>query len=246
MADALYVAWQDQTTRTWHTVARLRRANDEYEFVFTRGAERLRRVPSELFKLDVRKRYRSSELIPLFRNRLLSRSRADYHKISDWLNLSGEEDEFGTLMKFGLIPGTDSILVYPEPTVGNNGYSLEFFIHGLRHMHPDANEMCRQMKSGSRLLPLLDVQNPVDPNAVALRCPESTILIGYVPAFYAADFRDLLSRPTVAKNARIVLVKNNTDAPEQLRLLCKIEAPAPVGFRALNSEAHQPLFDEAA
>ncbi|MFN3347479.1 HIRAN domain-containing protein [Pseudorhodoplanes sp.] len=246
MANALYVAWQDQTSRTWHTVARLRRVKDEYEFVFTRGAERLRNVPSELFRMDVRKRYRSNELIPLFRNRLLSSSRTDYHKISNWLNLSGEEDEFGTLMKFGLIPGTDSILIYPEPTLVNNNYALEFFVHGLRHMHRDAINLCRLMNPGERLLPLLDVQNPFDPNAVALRCPENTIIIGYVPTFYAADLRDLLSRPTVARNARIVIVKNNTDAPEQLRLLCKIEAVAPAGFRALSSEDHQPLFDEAA
>ena len=246
MANALYVAWQDQTTRAWHTVARLRRVKDEYEFVFTRGAERLRNVPFDLFKMDVHKRYRSNDLIPLFRNRLLSRSRSDYRKIANWLNLSGEEDEFHTLTKFGLIPGTDSILIYPEPEINSNKYLLEFFVHGIRHMHSDALALCGQIKDGDRILPLLDVQNPIDPNAVALRCREQTLIIGYVPTFYASDLKEILSQSKVAKSAQITVVRNNEDAPEQLRLLCRFEAPVPAGFRALNSESHQPLFDEAA
>jgi hypothetical protein len=112
-----YVAWQNQATRVWHTVARLSRSKAGYELVFTRGIASLPAIPFDLFRMDVKRRYSSDELFPLFRNRLPSRSRADFRKIAQWLNVMEGEDEFDLLSKFGLIPGTDSLLVYPEPTV---------------------------------------------------------------------------------------------------------------------------------
>src|SRR3954466_2236151 len=169
MVDNLYLAWQDTETRAWHTIARLRRKNGEYELVFTHGVERLRSVPSDLFRMDVRQRYASAELLPVFKNRLPSKSRADFAKMASWLDLRGGESEFDLLTRFGLIPGTDSILVYPEPEIIDGRYRLEFFVHGIRHMHKDALSLCDGLKPGDRLLPVLDIQNPVDPNAVAVR-----------------------------------------------------------------------------
>ena len=82
--------------------------------------------------------------------------------------MCGDEDEFVLLSKCGLIPGTDSVLVYPEPGLSEGRYQLEFFVHGIRHMHSSASKWCEEVEQGERLFPLLDVQNPVDPNAVAL------------------------------------------------------------------------------
>jgi hypothetical protein len=242
----LYVAWQNQATRAWHTVARLNRTKTGYELVFTRGVASLPTIPSDLFRMDVRERYSSDELFPLFRNRLPSRSRSDVPKMAHWLNVTGGEDEFDLLSKFGLIPGTDSLLVYPEPELISGTYGLEFFVHGVGHLQKDAMELCGDLRVGERLLPLLDVQNPVDPNAVAIRCVNHPVLVGYVPTFYAPDFRQLLSQPRLAAKAQLTVVRFNEDAPNQLRLLCRFECPVPQGFRALNSETHQPMIDEAA
>jgi len=115
--------------------------------------------------------------------------------------VTGSEDEFGLLSKFGLIPGTDSLLVYPEPDVISGTYALEFFVHGIRHMHKASMELCSTLRSGERLLPLLDVQNPVDPNAVAIRYIDPPVLVGYVPTFYSTDFRQLLLQPRLATKA---------------------------------------------
>ena len=246
MARDLYVAWQDQASRTWHTIARLRRTGDEYEFVFTRGVKRLSSIPLDLFRMDVTKRYRSTELTPLFRNRLLSRSRKDFSKISHWLNLRGDESDFDLLSKFGLIPGTDSILIYPSPETQENQYFIEFFVHGIRHMSADMVTQCDQVIEGARLLPLLDVQNPIDPNAIALRAEDDTRLMGYMPAFYASDIRSILSDAQSAKSARITVVRNNKDAPIQLRLLCRFQATVTEDFLSLNTDVHRPLLEEAA
>jgi HIRAN domain len=214
--------------------------------MFTKGAARLGSIPTDLFNLDINRLYRSNELIALFRNRLPSRNRADFLKIAEWLNLRGDESEFELLAKFGLIPGTDSILVYPEPDIVSGTYSLEFFLHGIRHMHADAAATCDALESGQRLLPILDVQNPVDPNAVALRTEKDSLMLGYVPAFYADDFRRLLSQPKIASAARVNVVRNNRNAPIQLRILCKFQSPVPAGFQALDSDAHKPFLLEAA
>ena len=97
-------------------------------------------------------------------------------KMARWLNLGGDEDEFGLLSKFGLVPGNDAILVYPEPSIEGSSYQLEFFVHGIRHMHVDVLRLADNIQSGERLLPLLDVQNPVESCAVALRSVNAPIL----------------------------------------------------------------------
>ena len=180
------------------------------------------------------------------RKSLFGRRRRISLRLANWLNLRGNEEEFEALAKFGLIPGTDSILVYPEPQVSLGMYRLEFFVHGIRHMHEHADLLCKDMNEGDRLLPLLDVQNPVDPNAIALRCTSNTILLGYAPAFYSADLRRILSDQQLAGGARIKIVRNNVDAPVQMRLLCRIEAAVPSTFRALDTDVHKPIFEYAA
>lgn len=237
----VYAAWQDETSRSWHTIGRLTRLKNEYEFVFTKGSSILGAMPKTLFGMDTFNVYRSSDLLPLFKNKLPSRNRPDYSQMANWLNLTGQEQDFELLSKFGLIPGTDSILVYPEPDVVLGRYSLEFFVHGVRHMQPDAFEWCKDAQAGARLLPLLDVQNPVDPDAVALRPDKKNVLLGYVPSFYASDFRKILSDPRNVETARIKVLKCNNDASPQLRLLCRFEATVPQTFRALDTEAHQPI-----
>jgi hypothetical protein len=200
----------------------------------------------ELFRMNVKKRYISDELFPIFKNRLPSRRRDDFGKMAEWLNLKGTEDEFELLSGFGLIPGGDSFLVYPEPEVVSGTYRLEFFIHGIRNMSPNSMESFSKVKTGERLLPLLDVQNPADENAVAFRPVDLPVLIGYVPSFYAADLRELLSQPRLAARAQLSVIRPNEDAPYQLRLLCRFECPVPHGFLALNSHAHRPMLEQAA
>jgi hypothetical protein len=121
--------------------------------------------------------------------------------------------------------------------MSHGAYRLEFFVHGIRHMHKDVLSWCDDLEVGGRLLPLLDVQNPADVRAVALRGDNNTILVGYVPGFYALNVRKLLIDESVCPHVRITVVRNNSGAPLQLRLLCRVEAPLPDGFDALPSEA---------
>jgi hypothetical protein len=235
----LYAAWQDER-RSWHTIGRLSRIRDQYDFVFTKGAKVLGRMPKDLLGMNVDQTYRSSDLFALFKNKLPSRSRPDFRQMSQWLNLTGDETDFDLLSKFGLIPGTDSTLVYPEPELVDGRYAVEFFVHGIRHMEEAALKWTEACAPGDRLLPMLDVQNPMDASAVTLRPESKCILIGYVPAFYATDFYRILSDPKCVEEARVTVLKSNPSAPPQLRLLCRFETPAPKSFIPLNTDEHEP------
>lgn len=243
MVDRLFVAWQDDATRKWHTVARLTRTDDGYYLVFTKGVKHLKTIPFDLFRMEPRFQYRFDKLIPMFTNKIPPRSRGDFEKMANWLGANKFENDFELLAKFGLIPGTDSILVYPEPTVQNGKFQLDFFVHGIRHMHKDVLDWCEKLEVGGHLLPLLDVQNPVDVCAVALRSENDTILVGYVPTFYASDVKRILSDEVSCASATIQVVRNNHDAPIQLRLLCRFEASVPDGFKAMDTDVHRPYIE---
>jgi hypothetical protein len=242
----LFLAWQNPETRGWHTFARLQKFKNDYELMFTRGADHIKAIPLDMLGLNAKKRYLSSDLLPIFRNRLPSRRRSDFEKMSNWLALTGEESEIDLLARFGLIAGVDGVLIYPAPDLIDGLYSLKFFVHGIRHMHPAATVVCRDIKAGDQVLPMLDVQNPVDPDAVALRCGDPAMMVGYVPSFYAGDIRKLLLDDGVRQNAKIRVVRNNFDAPVQIRLLCQFESPVFERFRPLDTESHQPLLAEVA
>jgi hypothetical protein len=252
---SVFVAWQDLASREWHTVARLSQVEDHFELGFTRGADRVGDIARRLFNSPLEQNYYSDQLTALFRNKIPPRSRSDFRKMAHWLNLTGDESDFELLGKFGLIPGTDGLLVYPSPKVESGRYSVEFFVHGIRHTHGEAEahhlhgdvlKWCSEIEPGDRLCPLLDVQNPADANAVALRAENGTILIGYVPRFYAADIRAIVGRPAFARTATITVLKNNHDAPLQMRLLCRFSASVPEDFRALDDSDHQMKVEVAA
>lgn len=171
---------------------------------------------------------------------MLSTNRADYKKIADWVGIAPEDNEFDRLYKFGLIPGSDSMLFYAAPDVSEGKYKLNFFVHSIKYMHNDAKSWCLEASPGSKLCPLLDVQNCADTNAVALKCPTDNVIIGYVPAFYARDLKIIFSNEDCARRAEILVSKNNRDAPDQLKLMCELVTPVPAGFVSLDTQEHTP------
>ena len=131
--------------------------------------------------------------------------------MAKWLNVTGDEDGFA--LPQNLDSSRARILcLYPEPDIISGTYTVDFFLHGIRHMHPEALHLCGPVKPGERLLPLLNVQIPsTQRHGRSLR--RSTGLTGYVPIFYAADFRQLLSEPLTAAEAQLTVVRFKRNAP---------------------------------
>lgn len=243
MIKKIYLAQQNESTRRWTTIAALERVNDGYHLFFTNGVSTTNSFSHELFKMDVYRTYYFRDLIPLFSNRIPSRQRLDYARMSSWLNMSGDESTFEKLAKFGLITGTDGILFYPEPNVSNGRLELEFFVHGIRHVNPAADPACQGLQVGERLKLMLDVQNAADTNAVAIRSEREAMLLGYVPAFYAYDVGSMLRSPEAKLHPVLTVARVNDDAPVQLRLLCRLTAEVGADYRPLDTPEHKQVAE---
>lgn len=237
----LFVSWQDPVSRLWHVVGRLTRARGEYRFTYTRGAKASRFfVPfGQMAQLDTE--YRSRELLPLFSNRVLPKSRPDYDEYLQWLELSPlDADPLVVLGRTGGLKTTDSLSMYPVPKPDIEGnYRVLFFCHGLRHVAEPALQRILQLQRGDRLYPMLDVQNANDHHAIALRSDAPAALLGYCPRFFVRDFATLAR---VTKDAAsISVIRVNNDAPIQLRLLCEFRSLWPDNFSPCEGDEFKSL-----
>ncbi|MHC5731325.1 MAG: DNA-binding protein, partial [Nostoc sp.] len=123
------------------------------QFVYTQGVKEAEeksafKALSSFPRLD--EIYTSTQLFPVFANRLMSRSRPDYSSFIEWLNIPNDEnDPITILARSGGERETDSLAVFPCPEVDEQGqYHLYFFLHGLRHLPSSAIERINQLEFG--------------------------------------------------------------------------------------------------
>lgn len=238
----LYLAWQDPVDRMWRTVGRLTLDNGKYKFVYTKGAKNAPRFSTfgGMKKLD--QPYESTELFPVFANRLLSERRPEYEDYLKWANLS-RHDITGVLSATGGKRVTDSFRVFPKPEpTPEERYEVTFFAHGLRYFPEEARRRVDALQAGERLYLMPDPQNEYDPMAILLRTGDPLFLAGYCPRFFATDFKQLLQLNP--DQPAVVVIRVNRDAPLQMRLLCRLSSPWPAGFETCSGEEYKPLVEE--
>ena len=239
---ALFIAWQDATSRRWAPVGRLTRENGVYRFVYTRGAKEISNFRPFGRMQDLHKVYQSEELFPLFANRVLAKNRPEYQDYMKWLGLSeAQYDELEELARTGGLRATDSLEIFPcpEPTKGKN-YEVYFFCRGLRHQHEENRERARQLKKGVQLFLMQDLQNPHDDMALLMRTSDPITLVGYAPRYYSAEFTQLIKFNGPEK-VKVTVAQVNSDAPEQYRILCKLASPWPLNFSPCTNEQFKAL-----
>ncbi len=248
---AVFLAWQDSESRTWFPIAQLSfSAEGLYRFVYTGGFEDARRqaglTPLIGFP-DERQVYESTELFPLFKNRIMSRSREEYKSYVTRLDLPEEGPALSLLARSAGRRSTDSFEIFPHPLVqgaaGKARYMIDFFVHGIRHMPASAAQRAMRLRPQERLPLMPDAQNPEDPHAVALRT-EDKVLLGYVPRYYCADLEAL--RQTHAQAIVSVVRVNPEPAPVQQRVLVHLDAPWTALTPPFNQAQYQPIAALAA
>lgn len=242
MALKLYLVWIDPYSRRCLPVGQLSRDQDDFRFVYTKGAQASKGfVPFGRMK-DLHAVYVAKELFPLFANRLLSRSRPEYRDFLTWLALDpGDDDALALLAKSGGARATDALQVFPcpEPTAENT-FVGEFFSHGIRHLPPAARDRIKDLRPGERLFLTQDLQNPSDQRALLMRTGDPLWVVGYCPRFYSAEFSRLLELAGPDK-VEVAVSGVNPDAPLQFRLRCRLTAPWPAGFAACSQDIYEPL-----
>ena len=87
---------------------------------------------------------------------------------------------------------------------------------------------------------MLDLQNDHDPQAVAVRTESERMQIGYVPRYFAYDVWQLVQRCEV-DFIELYVDRVNADAPLQNRVLCRMHACWPDGFRPCSGDDFLPI-----
>jgi hypothetical protein len=242
--NSLFVAWRppmpDQTG--WRPVGRLEHNGGLFRFWYTEGARKPGFRPfAQMERLN--QVYESEELFPLFANRLLSKSRPEYEAYLRWSGFDSDHAPDPILI-LGVTEGirqTDAVEVFPCPVRDVDGcYFTKFFLHGIRWM-PDATiERIGRLEENERLKMMLDFQNDVDSQAVAVRTETDRMQIGYVPRYFANDVSQLV-HSCAADFIGLHVARVNRDAPLQNRVLCRIHACWPDEFQPCSGEDFSPI-----
>jgi hypothetical protein len=225
---------------------------ERYEFVYLRGAEEAQASGFHGFvdfpRFD--RMYRDSELFPLLANRIMNRSRPDFGEHVSRLDLDpNTADDLEILARSGGRRMTDSIEVFPVPSLERDGcYVTYFLVHGVRHSDPKLQAILHEtLEDGERLFLQADFQNPADPHALGLRTA-GKVHVGYLPRYLVPDAWELYCRheecgwPIKVQVAQI----NPPPAPIQSRVLCRMEACWPPSFTPFADPIYQPIPSDAS
>jgi len=86
----------------------------------------------------------------------------------------------------------------------------------------------------------IELFSRTDPDGCSRTVDGDQVMLGYVPRYLAHDVRKLfeLCQPDLVQ---MFVDRVNSDAPLQQRLLCRMQARWPKGFRPCSDEAFQPI-----
>ena len=229
---AIFVNWQDETSRTIFPVGRLvtLRGEPGYEFAYIAaalGAEKVGFAPFQAFP-DLRQVYRAPELPAFFKNRLLQPGRPDYPQYLQELGLDAATvTPVEILARSGGRRVTDPLEVFAELVPVGDRFEAHFFVRGIRYLD-NAEDAALLLRPGDPLRLAHEPSNAVNPNAHLVICHGGQA-VGYVPDYLVDDLKALVEQD---ESLRVEVVRvNQPPAPSQQRLLCKLsissEAPRP-------------------
>ena len=199
-AKTLFLAWQDkrEESRLWFPIGRLDVDAEHplYRFRYTGGAKRAEKEAGfplliEFPELD--EEYRSSELFPLFQNRVMNRARPDFADYLRSLDLPEEADPIEILSANGGYRSTDAYEVFPKIKKDADGsFTYRFFLHGWRHVNPSAHRVGRansatdyyidRLKPREKLYITLELTNPATGLAAQIQTTtDQYYMVGWAP-----------------------------------------------------------------
>ena len=249
---ALFVAWQDPASRRFFPVARLAQiaeddCEDCFEFVYIEAVNAARAEGFQPFLSfpDFETLYRSRELFPMFANRLLPKSRPDFHEYIEQLGLPpATTSPIIILSRSAGRRVTDALELFPLPEFeADFGYRTWFWAHGLRHVPGLSMDRLNRLQAEEPLFPWCDTQNPVVSKAILLQTSDGH-RVGYMPTYLLEDASALQATCDISK----IYVErvNSVEVPIQQRLLCRLESCWPDGFVPYSTSSYQPLVADAA
>lgn len=227
MNKTLFLAWQDKDrTREWFPVGRLDvlEPRSLYQFRYVRGAETAHQKTGfgPLYDFpEFHRSYQSSELFPLFKNRVITPGRKDFEEYLRLLDLSEQADPIEILSVDGGQRATDSFEVFPKiERLPDGSFRCRFFLHGWRHVCATAQQRITTLKPGEKLYAALELTNPATQLAVQIQT-EDYHVIGWSPRYLVADLVSAIASTPGEYKAKVVQV-NPVPAPAKQRLLIEL------------------------
>lgn len=237
---SLFLAWQAPQQRSWFPIGRLDAdpGAHRYWFNYTKGALQaqdevgFRALPA--FP-DLQRSYESSELFPLFQNRVLDRNRKDFAEYLRSLGLTEPADPIEILALTGGERQTDSLEVFPRIQKQPDGsFVCRFFAHGLRYVPKSAMERGLQLQVGERLGVSVELTNPKTGLAIQLTSGDYHF-VGWTPHYLVDDLLHVISDGAAAIEARVCRV-NREAVPANRRVLVEFTGRFPRDIEPMSSE----------
>lgn len=233
----LLVAWQNPDTRRIALVGILEHSAGRYCFRYLQAALDTQAFRPFLGFDDLRRRYESEQLFPLFRQRLMDHDRPDFDRYLDTLGLGESSSPLAVLGRSGGSRVGDSIFLLREPEVfGDGATQAMFFVHGVRHQQGAAARI-GQLRPGDYLHLRLEPGKKFNALAVLVTADDDQVL-GWVPDLLADYVQHALSMGT--PTVRVSKV-NDEHTPPNLRLLVELSGQLPVGYRPFGALVDQVL-----
>jgi hypothetical protein len=241
----LFLAWQDQRlTREWFPVGRLDVAPDysSYSFRYIQGARRAERTvgfaPLPDFP-EWNRTYESSVLFPLFMNRVIQSSRADFPEYLQLMDLPKGSSPSDILTVGGGQRITDNFEVFPKLERDPDGsFHCRFFLHGWRHLNADGQNRILRLEPGENLYVTIELTNPVTRLAVQVQT-EDYYVIGWAPRYLVADLVHAIANSPGDYKATVVRL-NPAPAPAKQRLLIELTGRW-LDYQPMSSPDFEPL-----
>lgn len=244
----LFLAWQDRgSTREWFPIGRLDADPNahRYSFCYTVGAreaqERAGLEPLASFP-KLAQKYESSELFPLFQNRVLDPVRKDFSQYLEWLGLDAQHsDPIEILAISGGERQTDNLEVFPKiEKAVDDSFRCRFFLHGLRHVSVSGRAMAEYVQAQTPLRVAIELNNPATGLAIQLET-ENYEMIGWAPRYLV---RDLVLAVAHAPSVEAHVVRvNEAPAPTNRRYLIEFSGKWPADHEPMTDEVFKPLCD---
>ena len=224
----LFLAWQDQDKRKkshpWFPVGRLDVEPSFYRFRYIGGAKRAEKEIGFSPLIDfpwLHRDYRSSELFPLFRNRVIAKGRPDRTDYLSYLDLSQNATPVEILSVNGGSRVTDAYEVFPKLEKDADGYfTCRFFLHSWRHANKEAQERIDYLKPEEELYVTLELTNPATKLAVQIQT-KGYYMIGWTPRYLVSDLAMAMTEGPNDYTAKVVRV-NPMPAPSSQRVLIEM------------------------